>query len=143
LIVFRPDGKDEVLYPQSLDAVPEWIDNPHYPSLDRKKVYGLNDGTGLWLIALVASDDPLPSYAEWRKQHPGGPWKHADGEVNLVWFDDGQWLEAATPNNKQNLGVRGEKMAAKSSLVVDMVDWLKKETGGAVSAVGFTVSGKK
>src|SRR5262249_30217126 len=62
------------LYPQSAAGVPEWIDDPHYPSLDRKKVYGLNDGVGLWLVALVASNEPLPSYAEWREQHPSGPW---------------------------------------------------------------------
>src|SRR5262249_29174828 len=59
LIVFRPDGKDEVLYPQGANDLPALTDEPRYPSKDRTKVYGLSDGTGLWLVALVASEKPL------------------------------------------------------------------------------------
>jgi len=143
LIVFRPDGKDEVLYPQGADKVPERTDEPRYPSQDRSKVYGLTDGTGLWLIALVASDQPLPAYAEWRQQHPGGPWVHSEGELGVVWLDDGQWLEAVTPRGLRNRGARGEKEAAGTAPIVRVVDWLKAETGGTVSAVGFMVEAKK
>src|SRR5437588_265405 len=74
LIVFRPDGKDEVLYPQGAREAPEQTDEPRYPSKDRSKVYGLTDGTGLWLVALVASERPLPPYADWRQQRPDSPW---------------------------------------------------------------------
>src|SRR5262249_60454026 len=59
LIVFRPDGKDEVLYPQDAKDLPERTDKPTYPSKQRDKEYGLSDGTGLWLVALVASEQPL------------------------------------------------------------------------------------
>jgi serine/threonine protein kinase len=143
LIVFRPDGVDEVLYPQGADLTPEQTEEPHYPSKDRGKVYGLTDGTGLWLVALVASDQPLPAYAEWRRQHPGGPWAKSDGEAGVVWLDDGSWLEAVTARGVQNRGTRGEKQAAGTSPVVRVVDWLKAETGGTVSAVGFTVEAKR
>jgi len=143
LIVFRPDGKDAVLYPQGADEVPEQTDEPRYPSRNRSKVYGLTDGTGLWLVALVASDIPLPAYADWRRQHPGGPWTRSDGEPNVVWLDDGQWLEAVTPRGLRTRGGRGEKEAAGTAPIVRVVDWLKAETGGTVSAVGFTVEAKR
>ncbi|HEX5273610.1 MAG TPA: protein kinase [Gemmataceae bacterium] len=143
LIVFRPDGKEEVLYPQGADLTPEKTEEPRYPSKDRSKVYGLSDGTGLWLVALVASDQPLPPYAQWRRDHPGGPWKPSAGEADLVWLDDGNWLEAVTAAGVQNRGTRGEKQAPGTSPVVNVVDWLKAETGGAVSAVGFTVEAMK
>ena len=34
LIVFRPDGKDEVLYPQRANLEPVQTDEPCYPSRD-------------------------------------------------------------------------------------------------------------
>ena len=61
----------------------------------------------------------------------------------VVWLDDGDWLEAVTPLGVQNRGTRGEKKVAGASPVVEVVDWLKAETGGTVSAVGFTVEAKK
>jgi serine/threonine protein kinase len=143
LIVFRPDGVDEVLYPQSMHEPPVLTDEPRYPTRDRSKVYGLTDGTGLWLVTLVASDNPLPAYADWRKQHPGGPWLKSDGEANVVWLDDGNWLEALTPGGVRNRGGRGEKEAAGAAPIVRVVDWLKAQIGGTVSAVGFTVEAKK
>jgi len=143
LIVFRPDGIDEILYPQGSNEVPIRTEEPHYPSKDRTAEYGLDDGTGLWLVALVASDEPLPAYTDWRRQHLGGPWTKSEGEANLIWLDDGNWLEAVTPRGVQNRGSRGEKKAAGASPVVKVVDWLKAETGGTVSAVGFTVKANK
>jgi hypothetical protein len=175
LIVFRPDGVDEVLYPQGANETPERTEEPHYPSADRSKVYGLTDGTGLWLVALVASAQPLPSYAEWRRQHAGGPWGESllalgassvgllgspDGQgpylaasvlfpgrtaaqANVVWLDDSNWLEALTPHGPQKRGTRGEKTTTGLSPVVKVVDWLKAETGGAVSALGFTVEARR
>jgi serine/threonine protein kinase len=143
LIVFRPDGQDEVLFPQGANLIPELTDEPHYPSIERNKVYGLTDGTGLWLVALVASDSPLPSYAEWRKQHRAAPWTKSAGQPNVVWIDDSQWLEALTPGGLRNRGVRGEKTATGTTPIVSIVDWLKSETGGTGAAVGFTVEPAK
>lgn len=142
LIVFRPDGKDEVLYPQGPQFVPERTAEPRYPSRDRDKVYGLSDGAGLWLVVLVASVDPLPSYSAWREQHPDCPWRQTAGESGVVWFDDGQWLEAMTPQGLRTRSARGEKKAVGLGSLVQVVDWLKAKTGGTVSAVGFTVEGR-
>jgi serine/threonine protein kinase len=142
LIVFRPDGKGEVLYPASDQEAPERTDAPRYPSRDRDQVYGLEEGTGLWLVALVASEKPLPAYAEWRRRHPGGPWAKSEGEANVVWRDDGQWLDELTPS-RRNHGERGRKKEARAAPIKQVVDWLKAETGGAVAAVAFTVEAKK
>ncbi len=131
-----------ILYPQGADLAPEPIQEPHYPSRDRSKVYGLTDGTGLWLVALLASDHELPPYAQWRRQHPGGPWARSDGEPNVVSFDDGDWLDAMTPRGLRTRGGRGEKDAPGTGPIKRVVDWLKVETGGTVSAVAFTVEAK-
>jgi hypothetical protein len=61
----------------------------------------------------------------------------------VVWLDDGQWVEAVTPHGRRNRGDRGEKEAAGTRPIVRVVDWLKAETGGVVSAVAFTVEAKK
>jgi serine/threonine protein kinase len=143
LIVFRPDGVNEILYPQSPDVAPELTDEPHYPSTDRSKVYGLNDATGLWLVALVASDGPLPAYGEWHRQHCPIPWTRSAGEPNCVYIDDGRWLERVRSGGIRNRGDRGEKEATGSGPIVRLVNWLKAETGGTVSAVAFTVQAKK
>jgi hypothetical protein len=145
LIVFRPDSVNEVLFPQSQDVAPELTDQPHYPSTDRDRgnVYGLNDATGLWLVALVASDRPLPAYAEWDRQHRPIPWTKSAGEPNVVWIDDGQWLERVGPGGVRNRGDRGQKEAQGCGPIVRLVDWLKAETGGTVSAVAFTVQAKR
>jgi serine/threonine protein kinase len=144
VIVFRADGKDEVLSPQSAGEAPALTDEPRYPSTDRSKVYGLSDGNGgLWLVALVASDKPLPPYSEWRKQHPDCPWVKSPGEANVVWFDDGQWLASMAGGGLRNRGKRGEKEAPGAVPIVRVVDWLKAETDGVVSAVAFTVQAKK
>jgi hypothetical protein len=139
LIIFRADGQDEILYPQGAQLVPERTDRPCYPSRDLSKVYGLTEGSGLWLVVLVASDRELPSYAQWRAQHPGNFWQKVPGDPDVVWFHDGQWLEGWTPARGRP---RGEREAPGTAPVVRVVDWLKAETGGTVSAVGFTVEEK-
>jgi hypothetical protein len=55
---------------------------------------------------------------------------------------DGQWLDEVT-SGKWNRGERGKKKAAGAAPIKRVVDWLKTETGGVVSAVAFTVEAKK
>jgi hypothetical protein len=140
LIVFRGDGGSELLYPGNENEVPKRTDEP---SFGRNDAYGLEEGPGLWLVAVVASEQPLPSYADWRRQHPGGPWARSKGEAEVVWRDDGNWLEELSPSGPPKRGPRGKKKLAGASPVVDVVDWLRAETGGVASAVGFTVEAKK
>lgn len=143
LIAFRADGRDAVLFPQDDTDLPEKTDEPRYPTKRREVRYELDDGVGLWLIALVASDDPLPSYRDWRSAHSGGPWKKSAGRRNVVWLDDGKWLEELTRGRAPTRGDRSEKVVADRTPVVGMVDWLQGQfKGSAVSAVAFTVAEK-
>jgi serine/threonine protein kinase len=143
LIVFRADGKDDVIYPQDQDMVPEFTDVPKYPSSRRDEAYGLTDGTGLWVVALAARDRPLPPYAVWRKLHPSAPWEKSGGQAGVILRDDGSWWEMLTSGREPTRGDRGPRKAAGVAPVVEVVDWLKAETGGVVSAVGFTVQAAK
>jgi hypothetical protein len=60
----------------------------------------------------------------------------------VVWFDGGHWLEALTPAGVRSRAGRGEKEAAGTASLVQVIDWLKAESGGTVSGVAFTVEAK-
>jgi tRNA A-37 threonylcarbamoyl transferase component Bud32 len=82
LIAFRPDGIEEVCYPEKEDEPPPRTDRPRYPSVSRGVNYGLNEGEGLQVFAVVVSSKPLPAYKEWRRS--GGI------AVNSIRMPDGQ-----------------------------------------------------
>ena len=54
--------------------------------------YGLTQGTGLQVLMVIASLEPLPPYKEWQSQLVGTPpWKHVEHEE--VWrYEDGQFF---------------------------------------------------
>jgi serine/threonine protein kinase len=75
LISFRPDGVEELCFPESEDEPPPLTDRPRYPSVSRGVNYGLTEGEGLQVFAVVASNHRLPAYKEWRQQCGESPWK--------------------------------------------------------------------
>ncbi|MFO0969374.1 MAG: serine/threonine-protein kinase [Gemmataceae bacterium] len=85
LIAFRPDGKDELCFPERDDEPPPLSDAPRYPlANDRGAHYGLDEGVGLAAFAVVASDRPLPAYRDWRERLKDGPWKTTPAPENVV-----------------------------------------------------------
>jgi len=106
--------------------------------------YGLVDGTGLWVFAVVASDEPLPSYQEWRARQSPLPWKREETPRNVVLWDDGEWLKTLTPLGTSQLD-RAKGVAAKGQKpVVQITDWLKQAAGAdAAAAIGFAVVPKE
>lgn len=140
LIAYRPDGVAELCFPEDPDELPVLSDQPRYPSKSRGVNYGLTDGTGLWVIGVIASEQPLPSYREWIKKHGDLPWKPEKVEPGTVWLDDGQWVESIS----QAGVVRGErgggaKVPGKST-VVKITDILKSRADHATAAaIGFGV----
>jgi hypothetical protein len=52
-------------------------------------------------------------------------------------------LAAGTSQGRKHRSSRGEKQVGATSPVVGVVDWLRAETGGVVSAVAFTVEAKR
>jgi hypothetical protein len=74
LISFRPDGIEEVCFPEGEDEPPPLTDRPRYPSVSRGVNYGLNEGEGPQVFALVVSSRPLPPYRQWRAGRGASPW---------------------------------------------------------------------
>jgi len=136
LIMFQPDGKDAILFPRDEMTEPEPTESPGYP---RSQNWQLAEGDGLCVIALIASDDPLPSYRVWRTNHPDVPWKPVEGQPDVVWKDDGVTLKPFGPDLT---GTRAAKVAEDRLPIVRLVDWLRKESNATVAAVAFTVEKK-
>lgn len=140
LLAFRPDGEVEVCFPEDEDEPPPKTDRPRYPSVSRGVDYGLNEGTGLWLFAVIASEEPLPSFRDWRAAHQQIPWAPASVPLGTVFVDDGAWLETLTSGNRER-GTRGKGVQAlEKKPVTELIDWLKQTTDAeAVRGIGFGV----
>jgi hypothetical protein len=139
LIAYRPDGTEELCFPESADEAPPRTDRPRYPSASRGENYGLNEGIGMQVFAVAASSEPLPAYKVWRSRRGTSPWKQTRTPAGIVWWDDGETLEALTIDNP--LGQRGKgKQVAGKSPVAQVTDWLRQgpevETA---AALGFVV----
>lgn len=141
IVVFQADGKDHVMYPQDADDVPARSDLVAYPSKRRDELWQLNDGAGLWCVAVIASHEPLPSYREWRKAHPGGPWQTTAAEPSIVMLDSGEGgLRAFSPSVALARGPRVVSKDTGRSSLVTLVDWLRQESKATVSALAFPVT---
>jgi serine/threonine protein kinase len=86
LIALNPDGSTQPCYPKDPAIEPSSTPAIDYPS-DPAKVFSLTDGVGVQAFVLVASTNPLPSFARWSKALGGLPWKPA--QAQLVWRYDG------------------------------------------------------
>ncbi len=143
LIAFRPDGTEELCYPESEDKVPAKSDRPRYPSVSRGDHYGLNEGEGLQAFAVVVSDEPLPPYREWRAKCSESPWGKHPATPDVVWIDDGTEVRGLTADDPAGQRGKGQDVAGKTPLAA-LTDWLRKAPEAkAVSAVGFAVGPKK
>ncbi len=71
LIALNPDGKDQLCLPGDWHASPSPRSELEFPP-DPSDYFGLTDGDGLQAFVIVASEHPLPDYAAWRAQVPGG-----------------------------------------------------------------------
>jgi serine/threonine protein kinase len=82
LLAFRPDGIEEVCFPESENEPPPLTDRPRYPTAESRGVnYGLDEGEGLQVFAVVVSGVRLPAYKEWRarwRREPS-PWEKVGG----------------------------------------------------------------
>jgi hypothetical protein len=144
LIAFRPDGTTDVCFPETEKEPPPLTDRPRYPSKSLGNHYGLEEGEGLQVFALVASSRPLPSFQEWWSHGSGCPWKKNAASPGVVWRADGvEDVEALTEDNPS--GTRGKKKEIEGKTpVAQLADWLRRTPGiETVQVLGFAVAAKE
>jgi serine/threonine protein kinase len=138
LIAYRPDGTEELCFPEKEDVRPPLTDEPRYPSVTAGVLYGLNEGEGLEAFVLVVSAKPLPPYVEWRRQRGTSPWRKSEAQAGVVWRLDGTALRAHTADDPDARG-KGQELRGAGALP-QLADWLRQGEGvEAVSAVAFAV----
>jgi hypothetical protein len=137
LIALRPDGTELLCFPEDAGEAPPLTDRPAYPA---DGVYGLDEGAGLWVFAVVASSEPLPSYQEWRSRHEPLPWEPVEATPNVVWWHDGQYPEPLVPQGG-SLSERAKRQSSKERrAVTQIVDWFKRSEGADwAAAMAFGV----
>jgi serine/threonine protein kinase len=91
LIALNPNGSTQLCYPEEPAIAPSLTTTIDYPS-DPTSGFGLTDGIGTQAFALIASTQPLPSFAKWSQSLGGLPWKPAETEI--VWRYDGRSFES-------------------------------------------------
>ncbi len=144
LLAFRPDGVVELCYPEDESQPPTLTDRPRYPSdADVGAVrYGLAEGTGLWVFAVVASDEPLPAFREWVASSPPA-WSPQPATAGTVWWYDGEWMNPLTGAVSGTRG-KGEQALGTEAFVVQAAHGLQREEEGVTTAaIGFGVGPAK
>jgi len=138
LIAFRPDGTEEVCFPEKENEAPPLTDEPRYPSVSMGVLYGLNEGPGLHAFVLVISAKPLPSYAEWRKQRGMSPWRKSDAQGGVVWRLGAGAPLAYTSNDPDGTRGKGQELGSLGPLP-RLMQWLLGGAEVEVEAVAFAV----
>jgi hypothetical protein len=143
LLALRPDGQVELCFPESETEPPQRTDRPRYPpsALEGRVRYGLSEGVGLWIFAVVASDQPLPPYRDFIARHPPA-WTPQSASGQTVWWFDGQWLDPLTAGGSSGrLRSKGETALGAAPAVVGAAQWLRSSADDrTVAAIGFDVT---
>jgi serine/threonine protein kinase len=166
LLVFRPDGVADVCFPDDESQPPTLTDRPRYPPPSKPdKRYGVREGTGLWVIAVVTSEEPLPAYQDFVATHkpvwtpPPSEARHSEArhsearhsearrpgdrkpsDLETVWWYDGHWIEPLAGYSAKGARTKDEQALGTPAAVVAAAQWLKTASGGeTVAAIGFTV----
>jgi TIR domain len=141
LIAFRPDGKTELCYPDREDIPPPMTDRPHYPSDGSGVRYGLSDGSGLMVFAVVASEQPLPSYQQWL-QGRSLAWRSESGQPREeVLWSSGKDVDILLPADKlSSPRGKGEAALPLAPAFKKLAESLQVDSSkNAVGLLGFTV----
>ena len=137
IIAFRPDGFADLCFPNDEDTMPPLSDTPRYPLVDDKIAYGLREGTGLWVFAVVASEKPLPTYRQWLAGR-APDWKRDTCPPGTVWWYDGAELEMLRVDGGIKRG-KDETLTGPAVTVRSLGRWLGQTPDVAIGVLGFGV----
>jgi serine/threonine protein kinase len=139
LIAFRPDGEDELCFPENADEPPPLTDSPRYPSKNLAEEYGLDEGVGLAVFAVAVSSKPLPPYRQWKAANGPAKWGKHDPLPGLVlWYDGESTPERWTEDDSATS--RAKREAFDTAPLVHLVDSLRhKKDIEAAAGLGFAV----
>jgi hypothetical protein len=153
LLAFRPDGVAELCFPERDAQPPTITDRIRVPSRPDAR-YGLQEGTGLWVFGVVASDQPLPAFRDVVETAPPD-WSpsavqddsgtSSSAGTGVVWRYDGEWLDPLTASGKAGVErANSEQALGNSGEVVRAIDSLKAASRADTSAaIGFHVDPAK
>jgi serine/threonine protein kinase len=137
IMAFRPDGVAELCFPNDEDTVPPLTDTPRYPAADNSKAYGLDEGAGLWVFAVVASEQPLPTYRQWLASRKPD-WKSEEAPTGVVWWYDGALLETLFESGSTARG-KDVELKGPASTVRSLGLSLEQSSDTKIGIVGFGV----
>jgi serine/threonine protein kinase len=127
----RPEDREQLVPQSEADRRPDKRDR-----LEPDTQLNLNDGEGLQVFAVVASRQPLPSYAAWRQQRPALPWRRTPATSGVVWLGDGKEVQG----QYDDTGVRATEEKTDKEMVRDLARALRGMPDvEAVAVVGFAV----
>jgi serine/threonine protein kinase len=140
LIAFNPDGKEQLCWAKDLSGngvPPLQLVTFDYP-LFRNRYFALNDGVGLQAFVLLASQEPLPSYEQWKAKVGAAPWQAAIPADGLWRFDGHDFVGGPR-------GVEVERpLKQLPKALEDLCRFLKDRPGvDAIEAVAFPVKPKE
>jgi serine/threonine protein kinase len=131
LIVFRPDGTDELCDPDDEAVPPPRKQEPMYPpSIQSGDRYSLSEGAGLYAFALVVSHQRLPAYREWKRLHGPLPWSAGlPREPGVVWRDDGEGPQPLLPDDSAVTRSKGAQALGPEQPLARLATWLRGRPG--------------
>ena len=97
LLALNPDGSEQLCYPADADTPPEKTASLEFPERTIT-FFGLTDGIGLQGFVLLASRQPLPAFAQWRRSvreatwtatAAEGVWKYNGTDINRLFNERG------------------------------------------------------
>jgi serine/threonine protein kinase len=138
LIAFNADGKEQLCYPADRTAAParnDGFDYPRQPTL----YFPLNDGVGLQAFVLLVSNEPLPSYEQWKAVAGAAPWRGGVRSDGFWRFDGRDFL-----GGPRGAEVERQPLRRLPQVFEDLCHFLKNRPGvDAIEAVAFPVKPKE
>jgi hypothetical protein len=142
LIAYRPNGTEELCFPERDSEPPALTNQPGYGSVTDNVAYNLTEGVGLEVFMLVVSRKRLPAYTEWRTARGASPWRSTPALPGLVWRYDGEELIPYTEAIAAGQRGKGREIQG-GGLVGQLAAWLRQAPDiDTVAGIGFPVLGR-